>query len=59
MTYLGKTVPNGIFESIRRLKTEPTTPNTDPAVPIFDEEYKMILDICKSGRKICVMSKEK
>ena len=59
MTYLGKTVPDEIFESIRRLKTEPTTPNTDPAVPIFDEEYKMILNICKSGRKIPVMSKEK
>ena len=58
-TYRGDTVPDGIFESIRCLKTEPTPINMDPSVPLFDEEYKHILDICKSGRKIPEMSREK
>ena len=59
MTYLGDSVPDGIFESVRFRKTESTPPNKDPSAPKFDEEYKHIIDICKSGRKIPEISREK
>ena len=46
MTYRGKNVPDGIFASIKSLKSDPVPPNSDPSVPCFDKEYKQILDIC-------------
>ena len=58
MTYLGDTVPDGIYESIRSLKTDPVV-RDDDAFPDFDEDYRNILDICKSGKKIPSLSKEK
>ena len=58
-TYLGDTVPDGMFESIRSLKTEPPQQEYEPEHPDFSEEYRHILDICKAGRKIPPLSKEK
>ena len=59
LTYLGNTVPDGMYESIRRLKTDPNVDEADPNFPNFTEEYRLILDICKTGRKIPPLSKEK
>ena len=58
LTYFGETVPDGIYESIRKLKTEPDEDEADPSFPNFNEEYRLILDICKTGRKIPPLSKE-
>ena len=59
LTYFGNTVPDGIYESIRKLKTDPTDIDKDePNLPNFTEEYRLILDICKTGRKIPLLSKE-
>ena len=59
LTYYGETVPDGIFESIRRLKTDPVTFNNNPSFPNFEEDYQHILDICKSGTKIPQITREK
>ena len=58
-TYLGDTVPDGMFESIKSLKTEPPSKEYEPEHPDFSEEYQHILDICKAGRQIPPLSKEK
>ena len=58
LTYYGETVPDGIFESIRKLKTDGVT-EADPSFPNFNEEYRLILDICQAGRKVPPLSKEK
>ena len=59
MTYLGDTVPDGMYESIRKLKTEPDCTRTDTSLPDFSKEYRFILDICNSRRKIPQLSKDK
>ena len=59
MTYRGENVPDGIFASIKSLKSDPVPPNSDPSIPCFDEEYKQILDICKSGKRIPNLTREK
>ena len=59
MTYLGDTVPDGMYESIRKLKTEPDCTRTDTSHPDFSKEYRFILDICNSRRKIPQLSKDK
>ena len=49
-TYYGDSVPDGMYESVRQLKTEgqdlhdPEFSHSD-----FSKEYKMILDICRAG----------
>ena len=48
-----------MYESIRSLKTEPEATELDVTHPDFSEEYRHILDICNSGRKIPPLSKEK
>ena len=58
MTYLGDTVPDGMFESIRSLKMDPIVRDAEDTFPDFDEDYRNILDICKSGKKIPKLSKE-
>ena len=58
-TYLGSTVPDGMYESIRSLKTEKDSSKPDPFLPDFSEEYRLIMDICKSGKKVPPLSKEK
>ena len=58
MTYHGDTVPDGIYESIRSLKTDPVVRDV-ATFPDFDEDYRNILDICKSGKKIPNLTKEK
>ena len=57
-TYLGELVADGMFESIRSLKTE-----SDPVSPEtlhidFSEEYKLIIDICNAGKRIPLISRE-
>ena len=59
MTYLGDTVPDGMYESIRKLKTEAEDTRTDSTHPDFSKEYRFILDICKSKRKFPQLSKDK
>ena len=49
-TYYGDAVPDGMFDSIKKLKTETSQSRT--CHPDFNTEYKMILEICKSGTKI-------
>ena len=53
-------VPDGIYHSIEQLKTEPISHvQSDPQLPNFDEEYRLILDICASGENIPPVSREK
>ena len=59
LTYHGETVPDGIFESIRSLKSDPIPPNNDSSIPCFEEEYRLILDICASGKSIPHVSLKK
>ena len=56
-TYYGEAVPDGMFDSIKRLKTETSQYRT--CHPDFNTEYKMILEICKSGAKIPPISRQK
>ena len=58
-TYHGETVPDGIFESIRSLKSDPIPPNNDPSIPCFEEEFRLILDMCASGKRIPPVSMKK
>ena len=58
-TYYGDTVPDGIFESIRRLKTSPPVSDGDDFGPNYSEDYKNILDICRNGRQIPSISLER
>ena len=51
LTYHGDTVPDGIYESIRSLKTDPVVRDV-ASLPDLEEDYRNILDICKSGKKI-------
>ena len=46
-------MPDGIFDSIKELKTEPIL-ETDGQIdlPNFEEEYNYILDICSARKKI-------
>ena len=48
-TYLGVAVPDGMYQSIKSLKTEPYSLDT---MPDFYEEYQLILEMCNAGRKI-------
>ena len=57
MTYLGDTVPDGMYESTRKLKTEPDCTRTDLSHPDFSEEYRFILDICNTRREIPQLSR--
>ena len=59
MTYFDETVPDGIFESIKHLKTDPVVFEDEANLPNFSEDYRNILDICKNGRKIPPISEEK
>ena len=60
MVFHDDMVPDGIFESIRRLKTSNKTTNEDEdSLPSSYEDYKNILDLCKSGNKIPPIDKEK
>ena len=58
-SYEGLMVPDGIFESIRRLKNEPVSLTNDPTFPDFTDEYHYILEICQSGKKIPPLSIQK
>ena len=56
-SYHGNRVPDGIFDSIKSLKTEPfkkTCSSND--LPDFAEEYRHILDICKARAHIPLLS---
>ena len=33
-------------------KYDPVSPNNDPSIPCFEEEYRLILDIFASGESI-------
>ena len=57
--FLGDQVPDGMFESIKSLKTEPYCLNQSSCFPDFSAEYGHILDICKSGQQIPPLTKEK
>ena len=50
--YEGEAVPDGIYENIKNLKTEPTHLDPTSDLPDFTQEYLHILDICKAGKKI-------
>ena len=52
-------VPDGIYESIKELKTEPVKLPTSADYPNFAHEYNLILDICRAGCKIPPVSREK
>ena len=57
-TYFGDSVPDGMFESIKQLKTgEEDLLHPDLNQPDFSKEYSMILDICKAGKKIPPLSR--
>ena len=58
-TYLGDQVPDGMYESIKNLKTVPVSNVHDDDHPDFSEEYRLILDICKAGKKIPPLTREK
>ena len=55
--FRGDQVPDGMFESIKTLKTEPYS--LESSSPDFSTEYGFILDICKSGMKIPSLTREK
>ena len=55
--FLGDQVPDGMFESIKSLKTEPY--NLESSFPDFSTEYGFILDICKAGMKIPTLTRKK
>ena len=57
LTYNDDQVPDGIYESIRSLKTEPVN-FKDQNSPDYETEYQIIMDICKKGNKIPKMSQE-
>ena len=58
-TYYGDTVPDGMFDSIKNLKTETSSSKSYYRYPDFSIEYKMIVEICKSGAKIPPLSRKK
>ena len=55
--YTGKNVSTGFFENLKKLKTEhdPATNNCESCVP-FKFDHKHIIEICKSGEKIPLLS---
>ena len=55
----GQMVPDGMFESIRRLKNEPVVFESVDHFPDYSEEYRHILDICNSAKKIPPLTLEK
>ena len=55
-TYYGEWVPDGMFESIKSLKTEPYILRSEHSSPDFNAEYRHVLDICESGAKIPPLS---
>ena len=55
-TFHEDSVPDGIFESIRELKTEPLIDTHDAAFPDFSAEYKLILEICSARKPIPMLS---
>ena len=57
--FLGDRVPDGMYESIAALKTEPYSFPSNPNIPDFTKEYNYILDICKTGVKIPPLTKVK
>ena len=58
-TYYGDTVPDGMFNSIKNLKTETSSYKSCYRYPDFSTEYKMIVEICNSGAKIPPLSRQK
>ena len=58
LVFHGERVADGIYESIRSLKTEPES-FPDEKGPDFNIEYKFILDICQKGKQIPNISLEK
>ena len=53
-TFHGDSVPDGIFESIKELKTEPVADIYSDDNPDFSAEYQLIVDICRS--RSCIPS---
>ena len=53
-TYSEETVADGFFDSISQLKTLPEI--TSPSFQRFSEDHRHIVDICKSGEKIPMMT---
>ena len=59
-TFSIERVPDGIFSSIHDLKMEPEIQQSNGQdFPDFNEEYRLILDICQSGRELPEISMEK
>ena len=51
-TYFNENVPDGIYDSIKDLKTEPIHDSNIKDFPDFSEECRHILDICSSRKSI-------
>ena len=56
-TYFGDSVPDGLFHSIETLKTSFSNPPT--SYPDYREVYRHIIDICKEGKKIPPITRDK
>ena len=56
-TYMGSDVPDGMFQSIKSLKTEKYSLDSCSNLPDFANEYRLILDICSAGNKIPKINK--
>ena len=56
-TFTGDNVPDGMFESIRNLKTGADSLKVSPDHPDFSREYNYILNICKSGKAIPILTR--
>ena len=56
-TYSNECVPDGIYQSIKQLKTEDIPyPDANMHYPDFREEYQYLLEICHSREKIPLFS---
>ena len=55
--FTGNKVPDGMYESIRCLKTEQDSENISNEHPDFSKEYLFILEICRAGKAIPPISK--
>ena len=58
-TFYGDDVPDGIYSSIKELKTNLDASNHDCSAIDFDVEYQVILEICQSGQTIPPLSRTK
>ena len=58
--YSGDDIPDAMYESIKRLKTEPVADNYESCddYPDFQTEYNHVLDICQSSTQIPFLSPE-